>query len=170
MGLEFIFGRRSIREYRLAPVSDALVRQLLEAGMAAPSAVARDPWRFIVVRKPELIERLAGVLSNGAMLKSSGLAIVVVGDPEAAHDRQLSFLLQDCSAAIENILLAAHALGLGACWLGIHPREARMKSVSEILRIPAPLIPVSAIAVGWPAETKEPRTRYNPAYVHYDQW
>jgi nitroreductase len=168
--LRFILGRRSIRQYRLAPIGDDLVQRLLEAAMAAPSAVAKDPWRFIVVRKTETLARLAEVLSNGAMLNSAGLGLVVVGDPEAAHDRQISFMLQDCSAAIENILLAAHALGLGTCWLGIHPREQRTKQVSEILGIPAPFVPVSAIAVGWPAETKEPRTRFCADYVHREQW
>ncbi|RME95682.1 MAG: nitroreductase family protein, partial [Verrucomicrobia bacterium] len=125
--LECLFARRSIRVYRPGEVTDEQLRTLLEAAMAAPSAVARDPWRFVVVRQRENLNRLAEHLSNGSMLHQASLAIVVCGDIEAAHDRQLSFLLQDCSAAIENILLAAQALGLGTCWLGIHPREQRMR-------------------------------------------
>jgi nitroreductase len=138
--------------------------------MAAPSAVARDPWRFVVIRKPATLARIAEMLPNGKMLAEASLGIVVCGDLEAAHDRQLSYLLQDCAAAIENLLLAAHALGLGACWLGIHPREERVQNIRQVLSLPPHVIPVSGIALGWPGESKEPRTRYNAAFVHPEKW
>jgi nitroreductase len=168
--LKWLFGRRSIRKYRPGEVSDAQVETLLKAAMAAPSAVARDPWRFIVVRNPDTLAELAGHLSNGDMVREAGLAIVVAGDLEAAHDQQLSYLLQDCSAAIENLLLAAHALGLGACWLGVHPREARITALSKMFALPGHVLPVSVVAVGHPVRPKEPRTRYNPEYVHRERW
>ncbi len=168
--LHWIFGRRSIRVFRPGPVSEAQVRTLLAAAMAAPSAVAKDPWRFVVVRDRATLTGLAEVLSNGEMLLAAGLGIVVCGDLEAAHDRQLSYLLQDCAAAIENLLLAAHMLGLGACWLGIHPREHRLRRVRELLALPGSVIPVACVAVGHPGETKEARTRFNPAYVHHERW
>jgi nitroreductase len=168
--LDFIFGRRSIRVYEPGEVGDDAVETLLQAAMAAPSAVAKDPWRFVVVRNKQTLQRIADVLPNGKMLPTAALGIVVCGDLEAAHDRQLSFLLQDCSAAIENLLLAAHILGLGACWLGIHPREDRIKHVTELLSLPASVIPVSAIALGYPGQVKEARTRYNPALVHFEKW
>ncbi len=164
------FGRRSIRLFRPGPVSDELVRGLLEAAMAAPSAVAKDPWRFVVVRDRATLGRIADALPNGKMICDGALGIVVCGDLDAAHDRQLSYLLQDCSAAIENLLLAAHLLGLGACWLGVHPREDRIRKLKELLGLPAAVIPVSAIALGWPGEVKEARTRYTPGYVHLDRW
>lgn len=104
------------------------------------------------------------------MLDSAALAIAVCGDLNAAHDGQLSYLLQDCAAAVENLLLCAHVLGLGSCWLGVHPREPRMRSLKEILSLPGSVIPVACIAIGHPAETKEPRTRFNPDYVHRDAW
>ena len=168
--LKVILGRRSIRLFRPGPVDDAIVKTLLEAAMAAPSAVAKDPWRFIIIRDRRTMAQIAEVLPNGKMLAEAALGIVVCGDLEAAHDRQLSYLLQDCSAAIENILLAAHSLGLGACWLGVHPREDRIRNISRILCLPAAVIPVSGIAIGWPGEVKEARTRYNPAYVHQERW
>lgn len=168
--LGFIFGRRSIRSFVPGEVDEATLRKLLEAAMAAPSAVAKDPWRFVVVRKRDVMLSLAEVLSNGQMLTTAALAIVVCGDLDAAHDRQLSFLLQDCAAAIENLLLAAHALGLGSCWLGIHPRVNRITRVREILGLPESIIPVACVAIGHPGEHKEPRTRYNPAYIHHDKW
>jgi nitroreductase len=168
--LSFIFGRRSVRAYAPGEVGDDAVRFMLEAAMAAPSAVAKDPWRFVVVRNKETLNRIAEALPNGKMLPQAALGIVVCGDLEAAHDRQLSYLLQDCSAAIENLLLCAHVLGLGACWLGIHPREERLRRVSQVLRLPASVLPVSCIAIGQPGEAKQPRTRYNPAFVHHEKW
>jgi nitroreductase len=168
--LEGILGRRSIRVFAAGEVSEETVRTLLEAAMAAPSAVARDPWRFVVVRDRALLKRIAEVLPNGQMIADAAVGIAVCGDLEAAHDRQLSYLLQDCSAAIENLLLAAHALGLGACWLGVHPREDRIRKVSDLLGLPRQVIPVACIALGQPGEQKEARTRYREAYVHRDRW
>jgi nitroreductase len=168
--LDFIFGRRSIRAYTRQPVSQEAVDLLLQAAMAAPSAVAQDPWRFVVVREPENLRRIAAVLPHGQMLADASVGIIVCGDLETAHDRQLSYLLQDCSAAIENLLLAAHHLGLGACWLGVHPREDRIKNIRALLGLPPQVLPVAGIAIGHPAETKEARTRFRPEYVHCEKW
>ena len=168
--LGFIFGRRSIRLYSPAPVSEAAVQKLLEAAMAAPSAVAKDPWRFVVIRNRDTLSEIATALPNGQMIATAALGIAVCGDLPAAHDQQLSYLLQDCSAAIENLLLCAHILGLGACWLGVHPRELRVNALKQILALPPSVIPVACIAIGHPAETKEPRTRFNRDYVHLDKW
>jgi nitroreductase len=104
------------------------------------------------------------------MLAEANAALVICGDINRAHDQELSFLLQDLSAAIENILLAASMLGLGACWLGIHPREERIMAVRGLYNLPEGILPVAGISLGWPAEEKEPRTRFNPALVHFEQW
>jgi nitroreductase len=168
--LGFIFSRRSIRVYAPGEISETAVQQLLRAAMAAPSAAAKDPWRFVVIRNRQTLARLAAALPNGPMLAMAALGIAVCGEIEAAHDQQLSYLLQDCSAAIENLLLGAHILGLGACWLGVHPREQRIKSLREILSLPASVIPVACIAIGHPGEQKEARTRFTPDYVHIERW
>jgi nitroreductase len=168
--LSLFFGRRSIRKYAPGEISDSLVRDLLEAGMAAPSAVEKDPWHLIVLRQREVLARVAEGLPNGRFLAEAGLGIVVAGDLEQAHGRELSYLLQDCSACTQNILLAAHALGLGACWLGVHPREPRVVHLRAVLGIPAHVLPVAAIAVGWPAKSEPARTRYDEAKVHRDRW
>ena len=168
--LGFIFGRRSIRAYSPAAVSEAAVQKLLEAAMAAPSAAGKDPWRFVVIRNRGKLADLAAALPNGKMLAGAGLGIAVCGDLQAAHDQQLSYLLQDCSAAIENLLLCAHVLGLGACWLGVHPREQRMSDLRQLLSLPPSVIPVACIAIGHPAEAKEPRTRFKQKYVHPETW
>jgi nitroreductase len=168
--LGFIFGRRSIRLYSPAAVSEATVQELLEAAMAAPSAAAKDPWRFVVVRNRQTLTDISVALPNGQMIAGAALGIAVCGELPAAHDQQLSYLLQDCSAAIENLLLAAHILGLGACWLGVHPREQRMNALKNILSLPPSVTPVACIAIGHPGEAKEPRTRFNRDYVHSEKW
>ena len=138
--------------------------------MAAPSAAAKDPWRFVVIRKRQALSEISAALPNGQMIAGAALGIAVCGDLQAAHDQQLSYLLQDSSAAIENLLLCAHVLGLGTCWLGVHPREQRVNALKQILSLPASVIPVACIAIGYPAETKEPRTRFNRDYVHFEKW
>lgn len=168
--LDYLFARRSVRVYQAKDVGDELVRDILEAAMAAPSAVAKDPWEFVVVRDRQVRARIADGLPNGKMLADAPVGIVVCGDLRRAHDRQLSYLLQDCSAAIENLLLAVSSLGLGACWLGVHPREERVKHIRGLLKIPEHVIPVAAIAIGWPAETPKPRTRYRDSAVHREAW
>ena len=167
---ENIFGRRSIRVYRPGTIDDQTVTKLLEAAMAAPSAVAKDPWRFIVIRQPAMLRRIAEKLPHGQMLTTASVGIIVCGDLAVAHDQQLSYLLQDCSAAIENLLLAVQALGLGACWLGVHPREERIQHLKAVLGLPPTVIPVAGIAIGFPGEEKEPRTRYCAEYVHFEKW
>jgi nitroreductase len=168
--LGFILGRRSIRVYSPGEVNGQAVTRLLEAAMAAPSAMTKDPWRFVVVRDKQTLAKLAALHPGAAMISSAAMAIVVCGDLDAAFERQISFLLQDCSAAIENLLLAAHAQGLGACWVGIHPGEPLIKRVKELLSLPASFIPVAVISLGHPGEQPPPRTRYNAAHVRAEKW
>jgi nitroreductase len=168
--LNYVFARRSIRAYQPQDVGEPLIYDLLEAAMAAPSAVAKDPWEFVVLRNRSMLARIAEGLPNGKMLADAPVGVVVCGDLHRAHDGQLSYLLQDCSAAIENLLLAASTLGLGACWLGVHPREERVAHIRSLLKIPARVIPVAVIVVGWPAESHAPRTRYREGAVHHETW
>lgn len=168
--LRFIFERRSIRVYAPGEVSEEQVQKMLAAAMAAPSAAAKNPWHFVVVRDQQTLARIAAALPHGQMLATAALGIVVCGDLEVAHDNQPSYLLQDCAAAIENLLLAAQILGLGACWLGVHPRAERIKAIRQILSLPASVIPVAGISLGYAGESKEPRATYNPKCVHFETW
>jgi nitroreductase len=168
--LKFIFSRRSVRKYQDRQVPQEMLKDLLEAAMAAPSAVAKDPWHFLVIRDRDSLNRLAEVLPNAPMLRHAPAAIVVCGDIDRAHDRQESLMLQDLSAAVENVLLAANALGLGACWLGVHPRQERMDGIRRLFKLPDRIVPVAGIALGWPAEQPEMRTRYNAGRVHHEKW
>ncbi|HRT56139.1 MAG TPA: nitroreductase family protein [Candidatus Paceibacterota bacterium] len=168
--LNLIFGRRSVRVYAPGEVTPGQIQVLLEAAMAAPSAMTKDPWRFVVVRDRQTLGRLPAILPGGGMLPAAAAAIVVCGDLDAAFECQLSYLLQDCSAAIENLLLAAHALGLGACWVGIHPSEKSIGGVRELLGLPPRIVPVAAISLGHPGEELDPRTRFDARYVHQERW
>jgi nitroreductase len=168
--LDFIFARRSIRVYSPGEVSEMKVTKLLEAAMAAPSAMTKDPWRFVVVRDKQKLASLATLHPGAAMLSSAAMAIVACGDLDVAFERNLSYLLQDCSAAIQNLLLAAQAQGLGACWIGVHPGEPLLKRVRELLALPSSIVPVAVISLGSPGEQPPPRTRYHADYVHHEQW
>jgi nitroreductase len=168
--LDFIFKRRSIRKYIDKPVAAALLTDLLEAAMAAPSARATDPWHFIVVTARETLDKMAAALPNGKMLQTAPAAILACGDMTRALEGFESYMLQDVSAAVENILLAAQALGLGSCWLGVHPRRNRMDAIRNLFRLPDHIIPVAGIALGWPESTPDARTRYRAECVHPEAW
>ena len=168
--LNFIFKRRSIRKYTSQPIDDETIELLLKAAMAAPSACAKDPWRFIIIRSDDLKQNVVDALPNGKMMADAPVGIVVLGDINEAHGNELSYMLQDCSAAIQNLLLAASELGLGTVWLGVHPREERINHIKKVFNLPDNIIPISCIAVGYPAERKDARTRYNPSYVGFEKF
>ncbi len=157
-------ARRSIRQYTGEPVGQAQVRRLLEAAMAAPSASNRQPWHFVVVTERGTLNALAEAHPYAEMLLQAPLCIVVCGETEN------SYWVQDCSAATENILLAATEMGLGSVWLGVHPRAERERSVRDIVGLPPHYSPLCLIALGHPAEQKEPRTQYQEERVHRERW
>jgi nitroreductase len=168
--LNLIFGRRSVRVYSPGAVSDQTVNLLLEAAMAAPSAMTKDPWRFIVIRDPKTLGNLAEALPGGKMLAAATLGIVVCGDQDQAFEQDVSFLLQDCSAATQNLLLAAHGLGLGACWVGVHPSKNAVQRLKSLFRLPPQVVPVAAVSLGWPGEDLPARSRFKLDYVREEKW
>jgi len=163
--LDTIFARRSIRQYTSEPVSKEQIKKLLEAAMAAPSAGNRKPWHFVVVTDRAKLDALTRH-PRGKMLAQATLAIVVCADAKLSE----MFWVQDCSAATENILLAATALGLGSVWLGVHPNPEREAAVREVLGVPAGIAVLNVISIGHPAEKKEPRTQYDESRVHVNGW
>jgi nitroreductase len=160
-----IFSRRSIRVYTDESVSEADLQSLLEAGMAAPSASNRKPWHFVIVTDRETLRALAKAHPYGKMLSRAGAAIAVCGDPRVS-----TWWVQDCSAATENILIAAAALGLGAVWLGSHGNPDRERAIRGVLGIPDSIGVLSLLSIGHPAEEKEARTQYDARRVHQDRW
>jgi nitroreductase len=164
--IQTILSRRSIRRYTDEPVGEADIRTLLEAAMAAPSASNRKPWQFIVVTERQTLDALAEAHPHGNMLFEATLCIVVCGDLTEME----RFWVQDCSAATENLLLAVTALGLGAVWLGVYPKQDRVTTVRPILGLPETITPLNLISIGHPAEEKEPRTQYDESRVHRERW
>jgi nitroreductase len=163
--LDILFTRRSIRKYTGEPVTQAEIDSLLQAGMAAPSASNRKPWHFCPVTDKAILKRLADAHPYGKMLAQAELAIAVCGDPAIS-----SWWVQDCTAATENILIAAAGLGLGAVWLGCHGVDEREQAVRDALGIPAEIGVLSLLSIGRPGEVKEARTQYDPERVHVNQW
>lgn len=166
MSIDIVFARRSVRRFTAEPVPAEELRALLGAGMSAPSSRDLQPWEFVVVTDRSLLDRLAEAHPHGKMLFEATAAIAVCGRTEVSPD----YWVQDCSAATENILVAAAGLGLGSVWLGCHPRDDRVAAVREILGIPASIGVLSLIALGRPAERKEPRDRYDESRVHRETW
>lgn len=163
-----VLCRRSIRDYTAEPVSDADLERLLRAAMAAPSAGNQQPWRFVVVTERETLQAIARVHPFARMLPRAPLAIVVCGDP--GDGRWPDFWDQDCSAAVENVLVEAQSLGLGAVWLGVHPLAERVEGIRALLGVPDQVTPFAVVAVGHPASQKPPADRYDPARVHRERW
>ncbi len=169
--LENIMTRVSVRSYLDKPVGTAQIEQLLRAGMAAPSAVNRQPWHFVVVTDREQLNALAEANPHAGMAANAPLALVVCGDMnKALEGNAREFWVQDCSAATENILLAANAMGLGAVWTGTYPSEERCKAVSRILKLPDHIIPLCTIVIGYPDKENTPKDKWKPENVSYNTY
>ncbi len=164
-----IYERRSIRQYQEKPVEREKLETLLKAAMAAPSAMNIKPWEFVVVTEPETMDEIRSSLMFG---KHNAPAVIVVCGNTAffKHPMASKFWVQDCSAATENILLAAVELGLGTVWLGVHPIHNFSKRISQILHLPEKVKPLNVIYVGYPAEEKPARTQYDPDRVHWETY
>lgn len=166
-----IMTRTSVRAYTDRPVSDSMVDTLLRAAMAAPTAGNKQPWRFVVIRDRETLRFIAENFRTMTMAADAGVGIVVCGDPNATFpgDGQ-GYWVQDASAATENLLLAAHASGLGAVWCGVYPMPDRVKQFSELLQLPDSILPLNFIAIGYPSGDPTPKDKWHPEYVHYEKW
>jgi nitroreductase len=164
-----IFSRRSVRHFNADPVSEEHINLLLRAAMQAPSAANGQPWHFVVLDAREKLDAITRFHPFAKALNEAPLAILVCGDArlETAPGRWI----QDCSAAAENLLLAAHAAGLGAVWLGIHPESDRIESIRELVDLPSGVHPLALIAVGHPRGDFPPSSeRFRPERVHRNRW
>lgn len=169
---ENIMTRSSVRSYQPdRAVSPDTVEMLLRAAMAAPTAVNKQPWAFMVLDNRESIDSLAEVLPYAKMLNHAPLAVVVCGDMELALEGDArDFWIQDVSAATENLLLAAHSLGLGAVWTGVYPNADRVKGVTERLGLPSYIIPLAVVPIGYPDGEQTPKDKWVASKVHYNRW
>ena len=166
--LESIFTRRSIRGFTGEPISEEQLTTILKAGFQAPSAHNRQPREYIVLRDKDTIEKIPEFHPYTKMLPKAGCGIVVCGDKE--KQEEIGFLALDCSASIQNMLLAAHGLGLGAVWCGIYPIPELIEPMSELLGLPDHLIPISMVVVGVKDEEKDQIDRYDESNVRFDKW
>ena len=163
-----ILKRRSIRKYTQQTIPDQLLTELLLAGMNAPSAGNEQPWQFIIINDHTLLKKIPTFHPHSHMLIEAQQAILVCAD--TTLETHKGYYPLDCSAATQNILLAAHAKKLGACWLGIYPREERIIGMRKLLNIPQHIIPFALISLGYPREKKETSHPYNKSRVHYNIW
>ncbi len=170
--LTVIARRTSVRRYEQKDVPDEAVEKLLRAAMAAPTAVNLQPWEFIVVRDKETLAKLAAANRFGGMIATAPLAIVVCGDTlQEARGEPNKWWMLDCSAATENLLLAATAQGLGAVWTAVYPHEDRIAAVREILSVPARFVPLCVVPVGFPADpTAKPKDKWKPEKIHKEKF
>ena len=169
--IETIMTRVSVREFTGEKISAEQIDTLLRAGMAAPSAINKQPWAFVVVTDEAVIAKLGEALPYSRCSNHPAIAIIPCGDlSKAIPGEMANFWINDVSAATENILLAAHAMGLGAVWTGLHPDMNRAKMVQEMLGMPEHIIPLCVVPVGVPAEPPAVKDKYVPENIHYNAW
>lgn len=169
--LDNLMTRTSIRSYQDRPIEDEKVEKMLRAAMAAPTAGNKQPWKFIVIKDKQTLKSISEHFNTMKMAAHAPLAIVVCGDmnntfPADGRD----YWVEDTSAATENLLLAAHAQGLGAVWCGIYPMQERVIYLQKLLKLPGNIVPLNVIPVGYPAENPDPKDKWKPENIHYEKW
>lgn len=170
--MQNILARKSVRAYTDSPVSRARIDTLLRAAMAAPTGRDMRPWKFIVIDEKQTLQRLEEQLPYAKMLPEAQVAILVCGDLSVTDKdgKPSTNWMFDCSAATENLLLMAEAMGLGAVWTAVYPYEERLKPVTEILELPAHIVPINVIPVGYPKGDPQPKDKYDADNVHFNGW
>lgn len=169
--IENIMTRTSIRDFNDTPVEDAKIETMLRASMAAPTAGNKQPWRFIVIKDRNMLNAISDNFHTMSMARKAPLAIVVCGDLNDTFPGDgTDYWIQDASAATENLLLAAHSMGLGAVWCGIYPQMQRVEKLKEMLCLPDDIIPLNVIPIGYPAQDPKPKDKWKPGNVHFESW
>ena len=166
--LQAILTRRSIRSYTEQPITEEALEKILEAAMYAPTARNTQSWQFIVVDDRTILDIIPSIHPYATMVKQAAAAIAVCGDQRL--ESLDGYLALNCAAATQNMLLAAHDLGYGSCWLGVYPRQERMTALTELLELPSHIVPISLIALGVPKEIKPTPRRFLPDRIHWNRW
>ncbi len=169
--LDNIAQRKSVRSFTNESVTKDQLEKIVRAGMAAPSAINKQPWAFVVLTDKSIMNALAEKLPNAKMLSQAAAAIVVCGDMNKAIEGDArDFWIQDTSAATENILLAVEAMGLGAVWTGAYPNKEKVDIIRDMLKLPDDIIPLNVIPIGHPTGDNQPKNKWIPENVHWDKW
>ncbi len=167
--METLLTRRSIRKYISSKVEEDKLNEILRAAMYAPSAMNLQPWDFIIIDNKESLEKSIKAIPHGTdILKQAQAALLVCGDNQI--EKNVDYIVQNCSAAIQNILLAAHELGLGACWIAIYPLQDVIESVKKNFELPEHIIPIAFVSLGYPDEKPEAGERFQRSKIHYNKW
>lgn len=166
--MDLIMKRRSIRKYSDDPIDKGTIENILDAADAAPCARGLRSWHFIVIDDRSILDRIPDFHRYSKMVLGAPLVILVCGD--ASVEPNEGYWVQNCSAATENILLAATSKGLGSVWLGIYPRKNRMDGVLSLISLPDHIIPFSIVVLGRSLEKKEQHGGYDPSRVHWNKW
>jgi len=166
--IEAILTRRSIRKYTGEPISQQELETVLRAACYAPSAHNFQPWEFIIIKDKGKFEKIANMHPYAKMLPQADVCIIVCGDN--GKQPMMGYLVEDCSASIQNILLAAHGIGLGAVWCGLYPQEDRVKFIKELCKLPDNIIPVGMVVMGHKGEDRKVEDRFKPEKLHYENW
>jgi len=163
-----IHTRRSIRKYDDKPIADDTIREILDAAMMAPSAGNAQPWQFIVVNDREILDGMADLHPHLKMVTQAQAGIIVCGD--LSKEKFAGYWVQDCSAAMQNLLLAAHDKGLGAVWTGIYPIEERVAAVKKMFNLPEHIIPLGFAPMGYPAQSPKSESRLKEDRIHFNTY
>lgn len=166
--LEAIHSRRSIRTYLDKPVADDLVKEIIAAAMMAPSAGNVRPWQFIVLTDQDVRDKVPVIHPHASMTPRAPVAILVCGD--LSLEKYPGNWIADCSAATQNLLLAAHAKGLGAVWTGLYPEQDRIEGFRQLLGLPEHVVPLVLVPMGYPAQAGGREDRYEEDKIHYNRW
>ncbi|NDV20129.1 nitroreductase family protein [Pseudodesulfovibrio sp. JC047] len=166
--MDALLTRRSVRQFTDQAIPESTITQILGAAMMAPSAGNAQPWQFIVITDREKLDAVAAFHPHVSMTKHAPLGILVCAD--LSKEKYPGFWEQDCSAAMQNLLLAAHGLGLGAVWTGVHPLEDRVAAFTHLCDLPDHVIPLGFVPMGWPAQTPTSQTRFKKERIHYNSY
>ena len=169
--LETIFSRKSVRQYSKETVSNEAIETLIKAGMSAPSACDKRPWAFVAITDKNILTALSSAFVNGKMLPNASCAIVVCGDLlKTLEGIKSEYWIQDCTAAVENILIAVESLKLGAVWIGTYPVSERVEHTKKILNLPKNIIPLAILSIGYPKAKEKPKDKFDPSLIHWNSW
>lgn len=166
--MEAIHTRRSIRKFTDKDVPDAAIKQILEAAMMAPSAGNAQPWQFVVTTDRERLDATQHFHPHLKMVAQAPVGILLCGD--LSLEKYPGFWVQDCSAAMQNMLLAIHDLGLGAVWTGVYPDKGNIQKFSDLFNLPTNVVPLGFVPLGWPDQHPKSTSRYKQDRVHYETY
>jgi nitroreductase len=162
-----LLNRRSTRKYSDEEIPNGIIEKLLKAAMYAPSAMNNQAWQFVVIDHKEKLEEIYNIIPQ-EMLKSTKAAILICGDLNL--EKNIDYIQQNCSAATQNLMLCAHGVGLGSCWIGVYPVKETILGLQKLFSLPEFVVPISLVSLGYPAENPTAEARFKTEKIHFNKW